>query len=786
MSSIRSLLLLVAATALLISGCSSPGSSGAPSSAPASLALRVVFPEATRNRLSDLALLIIRVVDAEDSSRDVISATRVDLTGLTDRLLVQSLTGISPGNRRVLLESYDGLGNLAAVGDSGPIELSAGALVTLELSLVAPEVNRLVFVTHPSNAVVATALAPPVQVAVEDPRGNRLTSSSARITLSLVGPAGALGGTATVAASNGLATFSDLSVDRVGQGFQLLATSAGLLEATSDPFNIAAAAARPASLAFATQPVDTVAGQVIVPAIQVTVLDAAGTVVPTATNPITVSLSGGVLSGTVSVSAVNGVATFSTLSGSPAAPGLTLAASSPGLTGATSASFNLLAPFGPPAQLAFVTQPVNSQARETMPNVQVEVIDAAGVRVTSATNPITLILSTNPGPATLTGSPTVNAVNGLASFADLKLSKSGTGYVLEASSPGLVLVNSNPFDQSLPRNALIALPDSPFGPYLDPLRASLSPDGQFFYCTQFQVGANDVLQFSVDAVSGELTPLVPPTVAAGTQPGGVAVSPDNLFAFAANAAGNTISLYNLVGGALLPFGGPVPTGGLNPLGVTVRPGAAPFLYACNLFGPSSVAGFSIGAGPTLTPLPGSPYAIGGVAGPSNPEVTPDGSFLYLNTGDGFAINPLTGVLTLLAGSPFGLGGGSYQTDIHPSGSRYYGGADAPATLIQVLDINPTTGVMTNISGSPFPVAENVGLLACSPDGEMLYTAAAGSTNIRLYALDPVTGAPAEIDDSPLATGLTNNFSFVQDPLGRFLYVTHRGPTNLISGYQIVP
>jgi hypothetical protein len=49
---------------------------------------------------------------------------------------------------------------------------------------------------------------------------------------------GTLSGTKTVNAVNGVATFSDLSIDQVGNGYTLTVTSAGIIGAESAPFNI--------------------------------------------------------------------------------------------------------------------------------------------------------------------------------------------------------------------------------------------------------------------------------------------------------------------------------------------------------------------------------------------------------------------------------------------------------------------------------------------------------------------------------------------------------------------
>jgi len=49
---------------------------------------------------------------------------------------------------------------------------------------------------------------------------------------------GTLSGTKTVTVVNGVATFSDLSIDQAGNAYTLVATVAGATNAESAPFNI--------------------------------------------------------------------------------------------------------------------------------------------------------------------------------------------------------------------------------------------------------------------------------------------------------------------------------------------------------------------------------------------------------------------------------------------------------------------------------------------------------------------------------------------------------------------
>jgi len=101
-------------------------------------------------------------------------------------------------------------------------------------------------------------------------------------------------------------------------------------------------------LLFTVQPSTATAGNIITPAIQVTVHDSLGNPDAAFTANITVSIGlnpvGGRLSGTLSVAPVNAVAQFGDLSIDQSGSGYTLRATAPGATSAASASFTILTP----------------------------------------------------------------------------------------------------------------------------------------------------------------------------------------------------------------------------------------------------------------------------------------------------------------------------------------------------------------------------------------------------------------------------------------------------------
>jgi hypothetical protein len=185
-------------------------------------------------------------------------------------------------------------------------------------------------------------------------------------------------------------------------------------------------------LAFSAQPATGIAGYPLADA-TVQAQDAAGNVVGTGSSVSLVSTPAGVSSGGLITS---GTATFSGLLLRTAGT-YTLTASSSGLASGTSTPFTISP--GPAATLVVATQPSNGQVGVPLtPPVVVLIQDWSGNVITGWSGPLTLISA----PAGIVS--TVNAVNGVATFASLIFSSVGQ-YTLAASSPGLSGVTSNSF-----------------------------------------------------------------------------------------------------------------------------------------------------------------------------------------------------------------------------------------------------------------------------------------------------------------------------------------------------
>ncbi len=108
-----------------------------------------------------------------------------------------------------------------------------------------------------------------------------------------------------------------------------------------------------------------------------------------------------------------------------------------------------IAPIGISPALRMVTQPIGGLIGPIlMRQPQVEALNAVGARDTTFNGPITVTLIGGAGPATLGGTVTLNAVNGIAAFSDLSVALNGTaysGYNLVFEATGYSDAHSWPF-----------------------------------------------------------------------------------------------------------------------------------------------------------------------------------------------------------------------------------------------------------------------------------------------------------------------------------------------------
>ncbi len=326
---------------------------------------------------------------------------------------------------------------------------------------------QLAFQTQPSSSAGAgvTFSTMPI-VAVEDSNGNVITSATNSITVAaytdssctVAAPGTFSVTTNPISASSGVASFSGLNYGGAVTTIYIGASSSGLTSTCSTAISITPGT--PTHLVYAMEPSSTAGSGVALTSQPVLdIEDAYGNVVTSASNSVTLaaytnntcsSAAGGTFGATTNpLSASSGVGTFAGVNYTGAS-GTTIhiGASSSGLTSTCSTAISITP--GNPAKLLFATEPSSSGtagvAFSTQPTVTVE--DSYGNVVTSASNAVTLAAYTN-STCTTAGTGTfgattnpLNPTSGVAPFAGVNYTKSGTFYI-GASSSGLTNACSN-------------------------------------------------------------------------------------------------------------------------------------------------------------------------------------------------------------------------------------------------------------------------------------------------------------------------------------------------------
>jgi len=98
-----------------------------------------------------------------------------------------------------------------------------------------------------------------------------------------------------------------------------------------------------------------------------------------------------------------------------------------------------------PNVLVVIQQPLTGTAGQILtPAILVGALDTLGRPDTGFAGTVGMALTTNPAGAVLSGTRSVAAVRGLASFGDLVISKASSGYVLQATAPRSIAGSSVP------------------------------------------------------------------------------------------------------------------------------------------------------------------------------------------------------------------------------------------------------------------------------------------------------------------------------------------------------
>ena len=303
----------------------------------------------------------------------------------------------------------------------------------------------------------------------------------------------------------------------------------------------------------------------------------------------------------------------------------------------------------------------------------------------------------------------------------------------------------------------------------------------FAYVTNFD--DNNVSAYSINAKTGVLTS-IGAAVTTGTSPESIAVDPSGKFAYVANNSNfvsgsplGSVSVYTIDAktGVLTSMGAAV-AAGTGARSITVTP-SGKFAYVAGSF---NVSAYAIDpATGALSEVVGSPFAAG--TNPSSVTVDPSGKFAYVsnqasNDVSAYTINPATGALTSIGARV--AAGIAYDVTADPSGKFAYV-ANGNSDTVSAYTIN-ATGALSEVPGSPFPAGALPTSITVDLSGQFAYVANFSSNDVSVYTINPATGALTSI--AAVAAG-TGPASVTVDRSGKFAYVANSGSNN-VSVYII--
>jgi hypothetical protein len=201
---------------------------------------------------------------------------------------------------------------VAGTSASATNPINSGEITAAFPATAVGPATKALMTTQPSGAVSGAAFTTQPVVRVTDVDGNTNTSFTGNVVASIASGTGTLGGTTTVAAVSGVATFTDLGILGLGN-FTLRFTPASLTAVDSSSFALEAAPVA-TKVAITRAAVGTQRRTAFTTQPQITIQYANNDTVTASSAVVTATISsGGTLIGTTTATASSGVATFSNL-----------------------------------------------------------------------------------------------------------------------------------------------------------------------------------------------------------------------------------------------------------------------------------------------------------------------------------------------------------------------------------------------------------------------------------------------------------------------------------------
>ena len=318
--------------------------------------------------------------------------------------------------------------------------------------------------------------------------------------------------------------------------------------------------------------------------------------------------------------------------------------------------------------------------------------------------------------------------------------------------------------------------------------STASPVTGYTYVDGNTANANTVDGYARHA-DGSLSPLAGSPFAAGgaglgtglASQGAIQATRDGKYLLAVDAGSNQISVLRVTAdGVPVLVGQPVSSGGIKPVSVAVS--RSGLVYVANSgAGGSNYTGFRLSFNGTLTPIPGSTYAVPDSSGLGDVFFNAFGNHLIgTRTGtsqiDSFVVLP-SGRLLAAQGSPYtGQGLGQLGAEFSPANPSqlFVSNAHNGALLGTVSAYHDSLfGQLTSIGASPYADEQTAPCwVEISHDGKYLFTVNTGSGTISSYSINP-DGSLTLIGSTPIS-GSGADIDARLSPDGNYLLVNGSG------------
>ncbi|MBV8969248.1 MAG: autotransporter domain-containing protein [Verrucomicrobia bacterium] len=247
------------------------------------------------------------------------------------------------------------------------------------------------------------------------------------------------------------------------------------------------------------------------------------------------------------------------------------------------------------------------------------------------------------------------------------------------------------------------------------------------------------------------------SLAVGSAPAGVAVTPDGRYAYVANNGSNTISIIDTATDTVL---GSSITLGSQAAGIAITPDGR-YAYVTN----SSIQGF---AGDTVSVINtatntvlGAPIAVG--SGALGVAITPDGKYAYVANNGSNTVSIISTATNRVVGSPIPVGNSPVGVAVTPNGQYVFVTNNSDNTVSVISTATHAVVAAIRVGNDPAGIV-------ITPNGRFAYVANNGSgvnnsntVSVIDTATDTVVGS-VTVGNKPLGIDVT--------PDGRYVYVTN--------------